>query len=77
MFSSRFHRDFRPNRLTGLLAEKRRAGARVLDLTESNPTRAGIVYPREILRAFEDARMLCYEPTPAGLAVPNTATLLV
>ena len=40
MFSSRFHWDLRLNRLTVALQAKRRAGARVLDLTESNPTRA-------------------------------------
>ena len=31
-------------------------GARILDLTESNPTRAGFEYPPEIVRAFEDPR---------------------
>jgi alanine-synthesizing transaminase len=67
MFSSRFHWDFRPNRVTGLLAEKRRAGARVLDLTESNPTRAELEYPPEMAHTFEDPRVLRYEPSPAGL----------
>jgi aspartate/methionine/tyrosine aminotransferase len=67
MFSSRFHWDFRPNRVTELLAQKRRAGARVLDLTESNPTRAELVYSPEIVRAFDDPRMLSYEPSPAGM----------
>jgi aspartate/methionine/tyrosine aminotransferase len=39
-----------------------------LDLTLSNPTRAGIVYPGdEILAALADARSLTYEPTPRGL----------
>jgi len=66
MFSSRFHWDFRPNRLTELLAEKRRQGAHVLDLTESNPTHAGFEYPPEILRAFDDPRVLRYQPEPAG-----------
>ena len=66
MFSSRLQWDQRPNALTLLLAEKRAAGARILDLTESNPTRAGLVYPAEIVRAFEDPRMLVYEPSPAG-----------
>ena len=67
MFSSRFHWDFRPNRVTDLLAAKRRAGACILDLTESNPTRAEIAYPPEIVRAFDDPRMLHYEPSPAGM----------
>ena len=38
--------DSSKNRLTRLLERKRRAGVPVLDLTESNPTRAGIPYPR-------------------------------
>ncbi len=67
MFSSRFHWDFRPNRLTQTIESHRRAGARILDLTESNPTRAGLAYPPEIVKAFDDPRVLLYEPAPAGL----------
>jgi len=66
MFSSRFHWDLRPNRLTRLLDEKRRKGAPVLDLTESNPTRAGFFYPEEVVRALADPRALRYDPEPAG-----------
>jgi len=73
MFSSRFHWDFRPNRLTELLARKRAEGAEVLDLTESNPTRAGIEYPATLARAFEDERVLRYEPAPRGMASARAA----
>jgi hypothetical protein len=73
MFSSRFHWDFRPNRLTQTLEARRRDGARILDLTESNPTRAGYAYPSEIVRAFEEPRMLLYEPSPAGLSEARLA----
>jgi aspartate/methionine/tyrosine aminotransferase len=66
MFSRRFHWDFHKNRLTLALEERRRAGAPVLDLTESNPTRAGLGYPPELPRAFEDPGVLLYEPSPAG-----------
>ena len=66
MFSSRFHWDFHPNRLTQLLAEKRRAGTPILDLTESNPTHAELIYPPEMLRAFDDPRAFRYQPAPAG-----------
>jgi alanine-synthesizing transaminase len=66
MFSSRFHWDFRPNRLSQLLAGKRSSAAPVLDLTESNPTRAGLDYPPEIVDAFRDPRMLAYDPAPRG-----------
>ena len=67
MFSSRFHSDLRPNRIARLLEEKRRGGVPILDLTESNPTRAGLEYPSEIRRAFEDERILRYDPQPAGM----------
>jgi alanine-synthesizing transaminase len=66
MFSSRFHWDSRPNRLTELLAKKRRAGTRILDLTESNPTQAGLDYPPGMLAALADSRVLRYDPAPAG-----------
>ena len=68
MFSSRLHWDLRPNPLAQLLEAKRRGGAAILDLTESNPTRAGFAYPeQEILQALAQPRSLLYEPSPAGL----------
>ena len=66
MFSSRFHWDTCPNRLTQLLSEKRRAGSRILDLTESNPTRAALDYPAALIDAFRDSGILVYDPAPAG-----------
>jgi alanine-synthesizing transaminase len=66
MFSKRFHWDMRPNRLAETLARKRQHGAPILDLTESNPTRAGLAYPAEIVEAFADPRILLYDPAPAG-----------
>lgn len=68
MFSSRLKLDLSPNPLARLLAEKRLARAQVLDLTESNPTRAGFRYPeREILEAFANPAALRYDPSPRGL----------
>jgi alanine-synthesizing transaminase len=64
VFSSRLDWNLETNRLSSLLKSKQR----VLDLTESNPTRAGLDYPRdEILNAFADARALQYDPEPRGL----------
>ncbi len=78
MFSSRFHWDLRPNALTGRLRARGEAGADLLDLTESNPTRAGIRYPaKEILDALADARSLRYEPAAAGLASAREAVAAV
>lgn len=73
MFSSRFHWDLRPNRLTQLLTARRAAGARVLDLTESNPTHAGISYPTSTIDALADARAVTYEPAPAGVYAAREA----
>ncbi len=73
MFSARFHWDQSPNQLTRVLADKRRAGAAILDLTESNPTRAGFSYPVEIAEALADPRALRYDPQPAGLLTAREA----
>ena len=51
----------------------RRQGRSILDLTGSNPTRAGFVYPSDILQAFADPSILAYQPSPAGLAVAREA----
>ena len=65
MFSSRLNWHAGANPIARALA--RRAGP-YLDLTQSNPTQAGIEYPvASILAAFGDARMLQYEPQPFGL----------
>ncbi len=70
MFSSRLRWDLRPNRIAVALASRT---APVLDLTESNPTRAGLNYPEEIPAALADARSLQYEPAPAGLPAAREA----
>lgn len=67
MFSSRLQWDQPPNRLSELLSRKRRSGAGILDLTESNPTHAGIAYPDGIVDSFHNSRILRYDPLPQGL----------
>jgi len=66
-FSSRLPGEMRPNALTELLRAKRATGARILDLTESNPTHAGIEYPAALLNALADPAAIRYEPEPFGL----------
>jgi len=66
-FSTRVPHEVRPNALSEILTAKRIAGVPVLDLTESNPTRAGIEYPTGFLAALADQRALRYEPEPFGL----------
>ena len=68
MFSSRLKWDSHPNSLSTLLAQKRDAGAHILDLTESNPTNAELHYDREqVLESLADPRALRYEPAARGL----------
>ena len=58
---------------TSLLAAKRRSGAPILDLTESNPTRAGIPYAPDILDSLAAPESLRYDPDPRGLLVGREA----
>jgi alanine-synthesizing transaminase len=68
MFSSRSSFDLTPNRLSLALARARTAGRSVLDLTESNPTLAGISYDvRAVLDALATPASLRYEPAPFGI----------
>ena len=67
MISSRLPQNLEPNALARLVQAKRRAGAAIVDLTESNPTRAGLSYPDDLLAPLADARALDYDPQPLGL----------
>ena len=51
-FSRRLPHELHANALSELLQEKRSAGINVLDLTESNPTHAGIEYPAGFLSSL-------------------------
>jgi alanine-synthesizing transaminase len=74
VFSERTSYPRAKNRLTLALERRRAEGAPVFDLTESNPTRAGFVYPQtEILAALSDPRLLLYEPRPFGLEAARHA----
>lgn len=68
MFSNRFKWNLATNQLARLLEAKRQAGTPILDLTEANPTRAGLAYPAaEILGALAQDGAMLYEPAPRGL----------
>lgn len=50
------------------------SGRPLLDLAESNPTRAGLAWPGEVLAAaLADSRLAVYEPTPRGLPEARAA----
>jgi aspartate/methionine/tyrosine aminotransferase len=67
VFSDRLPRDLAANRLANAVESLRSSGRPFIDLTESNPTKAGITYPSTLLDSLSDTRALRYEPTPFGL----------
>lgn len=73
MFSARLPPHAETNRLTRALAALRERGEQIIDLTESNPTRAGLPYPDDLLAPLADPRALRYEPHPLGLASARAA----
>jgi hypothetical protein len=74
-FSARTAHNPTPNALTRALAARRAAGLPVLDLTVSNPTRAGLPYDdAAILAALARPDVLAYDPAPLG---PHTARAAV
>ena len=73
-FSKRIRWDLEENELARALARKRGAGTPVLDLTESNPTRAGFPYPAAGIRgSFDDEALLQYAPDPRGAESARSA----
>jgi len=68
MFASRTNWRLETNRLTRALDAHRKSGKELFDLTASNPTDCGLVYPREeILAALANPRALEYRPESKGL----------
>ncbi len=67
LFSRRSGFERRLNPLTRARAARRASGAPLLDLTVSNPTRAGLPYDgAAICEALADPAALVYRPTPFG-----------
>ena len=66
-FSSRVPADLGVNRLSRALQQARADGRSLVDLTLSNPTRAGFEYPADLLEPLAGGRGLVYDPQPFGL----------
>ena len=68
MFSKRTDWKLTPNRFTEAHRQLLAKGGEVLDLTISNPTRAGFQYDQQaIVQALTDPASLDYDPQPKGL----------
>jgi alanine-synthesizing transaminase len=66
MFSARTGWPRSPNRLSAAVEAARRSGHGLLDLTETNPTRAGLRAPADVLALLADPAALAYDPDPFG-----------
>jgi aspartate/methionine/tyrosine aminotransferase len=66
-FSHRLPPRTDANVLSQAVAALRHDGIGFVDLTESNPTRAGFEYPADLLQTLSDPVALTYAPDPLGL----------
>jgi alanine-synthesizing transaminase len=67
MFSTRVPSNLTHNALALALRAAKAASRPLIDLTVSNPTRAGFDYPDTLLQSLASAQSLVYEPEPFGL----------
>ena len=74
MFSDRTNWKLTRNRLTKAIEQVVAGGSRVLDLTLSNPTRAGLRYDdQRILQSLASPQAMDYDPQPKGLPSARAA----
>jgi aspartate/methionine/tyrosine aminotransferase len=77
-FSQRLPWEHEINRLTQAKEERSARGLPTIDLTETNPTRAGIPYPEEELAdLFRRGSSPAYDPHPRGIAESREALAAV
>lgn len=74
LYSRRLSWSAAPNRLSEAITDLRRSGRALLDLSISNPTQAGLVYPHsEIAAALGRIKTFAYNPDARGLAEARAA----
>ena len=73
MFSSRLPGHFVRNSVALAVERCHAGGIPLVDLTESNPTRAGFDYPSTLLEPLARPEALVYEPCALGLPVARAA----
>jgi aspartate/methionine/tyrosine aminotransferase len=73
-FSARTSWDSSESSYAAAVREARESGAKLYDLTVSNPTRCGFQYDAEVLlEPLRDARALTYDPNPLGMEIAREA----
>jgi alanine-synthesizing transaminase len=76
MFSNRLPPNPAANAVSRRLAALRASGEVWVDLTESNPTRAGFEYPVDLLEGLANERALVYEPHAQGMIAAREAVAI-
>ena len=66
MLSNRLPGHAEINTISQTVARLTAAGTALADLTQANPTRAGLPYPHDLLSAAATEAALCYDPQPLG-----------
>lgn len=72
-FSRRVPTDLRQNVLAEARSRMHREQRAYIDLTESNPTRAQLLYPDDLLAPLADPRGLSYAPDALGVSAAREA----
>jgi alanine-synthesizing transaminase len=73
MTSARLPADLSVNATTRTLDSLRQRGVPIADLTETNPTRVGLVYPPDLLTPLASPHALSYDPDPLGMRSARAA----
>ena len=73
MFSRRVPADLHQNALAETRTRLHRENRPYIDLTESNPTRAELVYPEDLLAPLAHSRGLAYGPEAMGALAARQA----
>lgn len=73
MFSARLPSRLAPTPLSQAIAAARARQEPLLDLTETNPTVVGIMYPDAVTEAMSDVRAARYQPDARGLMTARQA----
>lgn len=73
MFSSRVPEHLESNTFSRALGRARMEGRPLIDLTLTNPTHAGIVYPPDLFQALAQPAVARYAPSPFGLPCAREA----
>jgi aspartate/methionine/tyrosine aminotransferase len=73
MFSTRLPSSLVPSPLAAAVAARRARPGRIVDLTLSNPTAAGLAYPETLATAWSNVDALRYVPDPRGSGAAREA----